>query len=65
LKREFEIKILGKTKLSLGLELEHKANGIIVHQSAYIERLLIYFNIDKTHPLSINMVIKSLDPQKD
>ena len=32
LKKEFEVKDLGKTKLCLGLELEHKANGIIVHQ---------------------------------
>ena len=31
LKKEFEVKDLGKTKLCLGLELEHKANRIIVH----------------------------------
>ena len=65
LKKEFEVKDLGKTKLCLGLELEHKANGIIVHQSAYIERLLKCFNMDKTHPLSTPMVVRSLDPQKD
>ena len=35
LKKEFEFKDLGKTKFCLGLEFEHKANGIIVHQSAY------------------------------
>ena len=35
LKREFEVKDLRKTKLCLGLELEHKTNGILVHQSAY------------------------------
>ena len=40
LKKEFEVKDLGKTKFCLGLELEHKANEIIVHQSAYIKRVL-------------------------
>jgi len=65
LKKEFEVKDLGKTKLCLGLELEHKKNGILVHQSAYIERLLRRFNMDKAHPLSTPMVVRSLDPQKD
>ena len=65
LKKEFEVKDLGKTKLCLGLQLEHKANGIIVHQSSYIERLLKHFNMDKAHPLSTPMVVRSLHPQKD
>ena len=65
LKKEFEVKDLGKTKLCLGLQLEHKGNGIIVHQSSYIERLLKRFNMDKAHPLSTPMVVRSQDPQKD
>ena len=65
LKKEFEVKDLGKTKLCLGLQLEHKTNGIIVHQSSYIERLLKRFNMDKAHPFSTPMVVRSLDPQKD
>ena len=32
LKKEFEVKDLGKTKLCLGLELKHKINGILVYQ---------------------------------
>ena len=36
LKREFEMKDLGKTKYCLGLQLEHRPSGILVHQSAYI-----------------------------
>ena len=56
---------MGKTKLCLGLQLEHKANGIIVHQSSYIEILLKRFNMDKAHLLSTPMVVRSLDPQKD
>ncbi|KAM2322655.1 hypothetical protein PS2_018947 [Malus domestica] len=40
LKSEFEMKNLGKTKYCLGLQIEHCANGILVHQSAYIEKIL-------------------------
>ena len=65
MKKEFEVKDFGKTKLCLGLQLEHKANEIIVHQSSYIERLLKRFNMDKAHPLSTPMVVRSLDPQKN
>ena len=43
LKKEFEVKDLGKTKFYLGLELEYKANGIIVHQSTYTKRVLKLF----------------------
>ena len=35
LKKEFEMKDLGKTKLCLGLQLEYVNNGILVHQLAY------------------------------
>ncbi|EOY31589.1 Uncharacterized protein TCM_038538 [Theobroma cacao] len=31
LKKEFEVKDFGKIKLCLGLEREHKANGILIH----------------------------------
>ena len=47
LKKEFEVKDLGKTKLCLSLELEHKENGIIVHQSAYTKRVLKCFYMEK------------------
>ena len=64
LEREFEVKDLRKTKLCLGLELEHKINGILVHQSAYTKRILECFNMDKSHPLSTPMVVRSLEPHK-
>ncbi|KAL5755747.1 hypothetical protein ACOSQ2_020493 [Xanthoceras sorbifolium] len=51
LKREFEMKDLGKIKYCLGLEIEHKPNEILVHQSAYVEKILKRFNIDNAHPL--------------
>lgn len=40
----------------LRLELEHKGDGILVHQLAYIENILKCFNIDKAYPLSTSMV---------
>ena len=43
LKKEFEMKDLGKTKYCLGLEIEHKSDGILIHQSAYIEKILKRF----------------------
>ena len=34
----FEMEDLGKTKYCLGLQLEHRPLGILVHQSAYIQK---------------------------
>ena len=65
LKREFEVKDLRKIKLCLSLELEHKTNGILGHQSAYTKRILEHFNMDKSHPLSASMVVWSLKPYKN
>ena len=65
LKKEFEVKYLGKIKLCLGLELEHKANGIIVHQSAYTKRVIKGFYMDKAYPLSTPTVVRSFEPHTD
>ncbi|KAK2389045.1 putative mitochondrial protein [Trifolium repens] len=65
LKKEFEMKDLGKTKFCLGLQIEHVKNGIFVHQEAYISTLLKRFYMDKSHPLSTPMVVRSLDVEKD
>jgi Reverse transcriptase (RNA-dependent DNA polymerase) len=65
LKNEFEMKDLGVTKLCIGLQIEHLHNGIFVHQSNYIQKMLKRFNIDKTYPLSTPMVVRSLDVKKD
>jgi hypothetical protein len=40
LRTEFEMKDLGKTKFCLGLQLEHLPTGTLVHQSAYIQKIL-------------------------
>ncbi|KAM1739723.1 hypothetical protein ACFX11_015396 [Malus domestica] len=65
LKRKFEMKDLGKTKYCLGLQIEQCANGILVHQSAYIEKILKRFGMDKAYPLSTPIVVRSLDIKKD
>ena len=65
LKKEFEMKDLGVTKLCLGLQIEHLYNDIFIHQSNYIQKMLKRFNMDKAHPLSTPMVVRSLDIKKD
>jgi hypothetical protein len=65
LKDEFEMKDLGKTKFCLGLQIEHLKNGIFVHQENYVARVLKRFYMDKSHPLSTPMVVRSLDVNKD
>ena len=65
LKTEFEMKDLGKTKFCLGLQLEHLPSGILVHQTAYIQKILEKFNMDKSYPSKTPMVVRSLDVEKD
>ena len=61
--KKFEVKDLGKTKLCLGLELEHKTNEIIVYWSTYTKKVLKHFYMDNTHLLSTPLVVWSLEPQ--
>ena len=56
-KREFEMKDLGETKFCFGLQIEHFLNGVLVHQSTYIKKILKHFNMDKTHSLNSSMVV--------
>jgi Reverse transcriptase (RNA-dependent DNA polymerase) len=65
LKNKFEMKDLSVTKLCLGLQIEHLYNDIFVHQSNYIQKMLKRFNMDKAHPLSTSMVVRSLDVKKN
>ncbi|GJR36884.1 retrovirus-related pol polyprotein from transposon TNT 1-94 [Tanacetum coccineum] len=65
LKKEFEMKDLGKTKYCLGLQIQHMHNGIIIHQSNYTEKLLKRFNMDKAKPLSTPIVGRSLNVDND
>ena len=65
LKTEFEMKDLGKTKYCLGIQVEHLSSGIFLHQSTYTEKVLSRFYMDKSHPLTTPMVVRSLEPDKD
>ena len=40
IKKEFKIKDLGKTRYCLNLQIELYSNGILVHQSTYVEKVL-------------------------
>ena len=65
LKNESEMKYLEKTKFCLDLQIEHFPNGVLVHQSTYIKKVLKHFYMDKPHFLSSIMVFQSLDMKKD
>jgi hypothetical protein len=40
LKKEFEMKDLGKIKICLGLQIEHLQTDILVHQSIYVKKVM-------------------------
>jgi hypothetical protein len=61
LKTEFEMKDLGKTKLCLGLQLEHLPTGILVHQLAYVQKILDKFNMDKAYSSKTLMIVRALE----
>ena len=65
LKKEFEMKDLEKTKICLGLQIEYLVDGVFIHQSAYTEKILKRFYMDKEHLLSTPMVVRSLEVSKD
>ena len=57
LKKEFEMKDIGKTKFCLDLHIKHFPNEVLVHQSTYIKKVLKHFYTDKVYYLSSPMVI--------
>ena len=65
LKKEFEIKDFEKTKYCLGLQIEHCLYGVLIHQSTYTEKVLKHFHMNKSHPLSSPMVVRSFEVTKD
>ena len=65
LNNEFEMKYLGKTKYSLGLQIEHCSDCVLIHQSIYTEKVLKCFHMDKSHPFSSLMVVRSLEVTED
>jgi hypothetical protein len=65
LKTEFVIKHLGRTKICLGLQLEHLHTGILVHRFAYVQKILKKFNMDKAYSARTPMIVCVLDKDKD
>jgi hypothetical protein len=65
LKMEFKMKDLGQTKFCLGLQLEHLCSSIFVYQVAYVQKVLKKFSMDKSYPIKILMVVRTLDVEKD
>ena len=65
LKKEFEMKDLGKTKYCLGLQIEHCSDDVLIYQSTYTEKVLKRFHMDKSHSLSSPMVVRSFEVTKD
>ena len=47
LKKEFEMKDLGETRLCLGLQIERNSRGILVHQSNFTTKILKRFQIGR------------------
>jgi hypothetical protein len=62
---EFKMKDLGETKFCLGLKLEHLPTGILVHQSAYVQKILEKFNMHKANPSKTPMVVSALEKEID
>jgi hypothetical protein len=65
LKTEFKIKDLCRTKFYLGLQLEHLHTGILIHQFAYVQKILKKFNMDKAYSARTPMVIRALKKDID
>ena len=65
LRCQFEMKDLGLTTFCLGLQIEHLSNGILLHQSSYIHKILKRFSMDQAHSIRTPMVVRSLDPSRD
>jgi hypothetical protein len=65
LKMKFEIKDLGKIKFCLGLQLKHFPTGILIHQLAYVQKVLEKFNMNKAYLSKTHMVVRALEKDID
>jgi hypothetical protein len=59
------MKDLDKIKFYLGLQIEHLQMGILVHQFAYVKKILEKFNMDKTYPQRTHMIVGALEKDKN
>jgi hypothetical protein len=58
------MKDLGKTKFCLGLQIDHLQMGILIHQFAYVKKLLEKLNMDKEYPQRTPMIFRALEKVK-
>jgi hypothetical protein len=65
LKTKFEMKDLGQTKFCLGIQLDYLPSRIFIYQSAYIQKVLEKFNMDKAYRVKTPTVVRFLDMNKD
>jgi len=53
------------TKLYLGSHIKYLLNGVFIHQSTYIKKVLKHFYMDNAYPLSTLIIVWSFDTNKD
>src|SRR5581483_7110231 len=54
-----------KTSYCLGQEITYLPNGILLHQSGYLRKILKRFHMEDAHPYRIPLQVRSLEPSKD
>jgi hypothetical protein len=60
LTKNFDMKYLGQTSYCLGLQVHYVTNGVILlHQQAYVQKILKVFNMDQANPLAVPMIGRS------
>jgi hypothetical protein len=57
---KFKINDFRRTKFCLGLQLEYLQTGILIDQSAYVQKILEKFNMDKVYLVKTLMVVRAL-----
>jgi hypothetical protein len=65
LKQSCEMKDIGMPSYCLGVQFDHLPRGIFISQSTYTKKIIKQFNMQNTHPVSMPMDLRSLDPTKD
>lgn len=60
LTKNFDMKYLGHTTYCLGLQVHHVPDGgILLHQQAYVQKILKVFQMDQANPLAAPMIGRS------
>jgi hypothetical protein len=56
---QFDMKLLGKTSYCLGLQVHHFPGGVLLHQQAYVRKLLKHFQMNQAYALAAPMIGRS------